>query len=399
MRVLGITAEYNPFHNGHRYHIEKSKEALKPDYTIAVISGDFTQRGAPAILDKWQRSRLAVENGIDAVFELPFIFACNRAEIFARGSVGLLSSLGATDISFGSESGELEELLAAAKGIMAKSAEIEDMRSRLMKEGSSFASGNEAAVKQILGEDAAGLIREPNNILALEYLKNIISGGRTGTGDIKPFTVKRKGSGYHGYDGASSIRKMVTDGSRAYEGLVPENVSNALAAMTEAPCEGADGGHKPDDIAYGIIRSEIIKKTPHELAEIYCMGEGLENKLKKEAISCGNLTQLMDAMVSRRYTRAAVRRLMTYILIGVRDHEPEEISYGRILAANGRGREFLNRAKKQLADDFSLVTNVNRVDAMDRWLKLDILASDMYNIICGRDLYDFSDKVMKPFMC
>ena len=110
MKILGITAEYNPFHNGHRYHLEKSRELTGADYVIAVMSGNFTQRGEAAIMDKWERSRLAVENGIDIVFELPFVFACCRAEKFAAGAVDILAGLGATHISFGSESGSLDRL-------------------------------------------------------------------------------------------------------------------------------------------------------------------------------------------------------------------------------------------------------------------------------------------------
>ena len=173
MKILGITAEYNPFHNGHRYHLQRSMEMTGADYSVAVMSGSFTQRGEPAALDKWTRSRLAVQNGVDLVLELPFLYACSRGEIFASGAVDILRGIGATHISFGSESGDLEALQSLVTGMRMRSGEIDEIRLQEMQKGDSFVRSLQRAVEKVLGASAAQLMAEPNNILAIEYLKRV----------------------------------------------------------------------------------------------------------------------------------------------------------------------------------------------------------------------------------
>ena len=148
MKILGITAEYNPFHNGHRYHLQRSMEMTGADYSVAVMSGSFTQRGEPAVLDKWTRSRLAVQNGVDLVLELPFLYACSRGEIFASGAVDILRGIGATHISFGSESGDLEALQSLVTGMRMRSGEIDEIRLQEMQKGDSFARSLQRAVEK-----------------------------------------------------------------------------------------------------------------------------------------------------------------------------------------------------------------------------------------------------------
>ena len=230
MKILGITAEYNPFHNGHRYHLQRSMEMTGADYSVAVMSGSFTQRGEPAVLDKWTRSRLAVQNGVDLVLELPFLYACSRGEIFASGAVDILRGIGATHISFGSESGDLEALQSLVTGMRMRSGEIDEIRLQEMQKGDSFARSLQRAVEKVLGASAAQLMAEPNNILAIEYLKRIDCWNSMGPSDggcrnrIEPCTVKRFGSGYGelnekaGFAGATVLRKMAADGAQCSTG-------------------------------------------------------------------------------------------------------------------------------------------------------------------------------------
>ena len=403
MKVLGITAEYNPFHNGHKYHIEKSREMTGADCVVAVMSGNFTQRGEAAILDKWERSRLAVENGVDLVVELPFIYACSKAHSFAEGAVDILKGLGVHMISFGSESGEISNLYEAAANLIIGSEKIEEARERHMKSGISFAKAGEIATAEVLGEEAAKLMTEPNNILALEYLKRLIFWKERGH-DIEPVTVKRHGSGYFeensekGFAGASVIRKM--ESSEEFGKYVPENVACALegAENTQLVAERA---LQANDCLFRLVRSEIVKSSPEALAQVYHMGEGLENKLKKEIIKAGNMEELVSSVVSRRYTEATVRRLLTYVLLGIREYEPAKAIYGRVLAATDTGRKLLGSLKKQ-DGHMPIITNINK-DELDNetvqaCLRYDVLASDMYNLIYDRDMYAFSDKVKRPFM-
>ncbi len=406
MKILGITAEYNPFHNGDKYHLKKSVEAVGVDYTVAVMSGNFTQRGEVAILDKWTRSRLAVENGVDLVVELPFIFACNRAEIFARGAVDILTRLGATQISFGSESGELEKLQALTDALSEHEGQIAEKRSMFMQQGNSFAKSNQLAVEEILGKEAAELLLEPNNILALEYLKRMLYWTNQGK-VVQPVTVKRYGSGYfdgneeEGFAGASHIRSLST--AEEMGKYVPENVKVALADRMNRNGETSQiDGRDIEEEHFRLIRALIVRSSSEELSRLYCMGEGLENKFKKEIIRATNLKELLSAMVSRRYTEATIRRLLVYILVGLKGRSAEEALYARVLAANEKGRALLKTIKKQECSSIPVITNINKETALSEEihsaLHYDILASDMYNLLHGRDLYAFSDKVMMPYM-
>lgn len=396
MKVLGITAEYNPFHNGHKYHIEESRRITGADCVVAVMSGYFTQRGEAAALDKWTRSRLAVANGADLVVELPFVYACNIAERFAKGAVDILAGLGADYISFGSESGDIKSLTEVADLMVDKAEMISLKRTEIMQSGASFAKAGQLAVEELFGKSAAALMSEPNNILAIEYLKRIKSINSAG-GGIEAVTVKRHGSGYFelndalGFAGASAIRKM--EERTEFEKFVPADVADALGeAESKTACENR---------SFDIIRAEILKNSSEDLAKIYHMGEGLENKLKKEIVKATDMDSLISSIVSKRYTEAAVRRLLVYVLLGIRQYQMPEGVYARILAANDKGRELLSKIKKR-DDAIPVITNINKAtdvsDVVKETLSYDVMAADMYNLIQGKDIYDFSDKVIKPYM-
>lgn len=404
MKITGITAEYNPLHNGHKYHIERTRELTGADCIVAVMSGNFTQRGETAILDKWERSKLAVDNGVDLVLELPFVYACSRAETFARGAVDILQGIGATTVSFGSESGDISALKELAQALNCNSVFIEAERAEIMKKnGMSFAKAGEMAVERILGSEAAKLMVSPNNILALEYLKRVDYWNKQGQA-IEPITVKRHGSGYHGvneasgFAGASAIRKMKS--KEQFAEYVPEDAAEAL----EKSLSYGDGKsallHMEEEM-FRLIRGEVVKSSPEELRKVFCMGEGLENKLKKEIVKAESLSKFIDSLVSKRYTEAAIRRLLVYVLLGIKEYEPSKAVYGRVLAAGEQGRKLLGLLRK--ADEhMPLITNINKDEIenieVQECLAYDVLAADMYNVLLDRDLYSFSDRVRRPYM-
>ncbi|MDO4869787.1 MAG: nucleotidyltransferase family protein [Bacillota bacterium] len=418
MNVLGITAEYNPFHNGHAYHLEKSKELASADISVAVMSGNFTQRGEPAMADKWIRSRDAVKCGVDVVFELPFIFACNRAPVFAAGGVDALIRAGATHISFGCESKEPAELSEAARRLCHEEAKLNVYTTRYMMDGLSHARAYDAAVEYVIGKDTAALLRKPNNILAVEYLKRMDHWREKGV-DVVPLPVTRKGSGYHdvnadgGYAGASAIREIFRAYMEGDEGslelfktLVPAEVAGWMCDQDTAK-EACGSPGQTDERYYQILKALLVRSTPKELAQIYCVGEGIENKMVGEIIKANDLQTFMDWMVSKRYTAAAVRRLMVYILMGIDRREGDMLTdtlhtgmpYLRVLAASDAGRSHIKSLKEQ---DVPVITNVNKQRPVEHLagllLDLDIKASDMYNVISGRSLYDYSDKVVRPYI-
>lgn len=444
MKILGITAEYNPFHNGHRYHLQRSLEITGADYSVAVMSGSFTQRGEPAALDKWTRSRLAVQNGVDLVLELPFLYACSRGEIFASGAVDILSGIGATHISFGSESGDLDALQSLVAGMRMRRAEIGEIRQQEMQKGDSFVRSLQRAVEKVLGAPAAQLMAEPNNILAIEYLKRIdcwngmesdANGRRK---HIEPCTVKRFGSGYGslneeaGFAGATVLRKMAAGGVPCSDGESAEHDTADGDGSSAAGSAGITSGssdaktqlagmlsrYMPSDSAealagagsreaaehneFVMLQGELMRTGSSELSTIYCMGEGLENKFKKEIVRASSMEGFISSMVSKRYTEAAIRRLTTYVLMGIRAYQPEMKPYARVLAAGRKGRELLKLIKKEELATIPVITNINKQedDCMEvrETLRYDILSADLYNIITQRSLYEFSDRVVMPYI-
>lgn len=404
MKVLGITAEYNPFHRGHKYHLDKAKEMSGADVTVVVMSGCFTQRGEAAIADKWIRSETAIKSGADLVIELPFLFACNRAECFAAGAVDILAASGATHIAFGCESENADEIRAAAAGIVSEKDAIEQLRRRLMKEGKSYARANEKAVRETVGEYAGDLILQPNNILAVEYVKRLEyyrSKGRI----IQTIPIRRRGSGYDDvnpgekYAGATAIRRMNINDMRDY--VTPESWAY-LKTMEPLPDRESE--------FFRILRGIIMRAEASELADIYSVGEGFENKLKKEIVRADNMSELINSLVSARYTAATVRRILVNVLVGVPGRDADIVldkgesaaSYLRILAAGEKGREYLKMLKK--SDEAPLqITNVNKVTELTDEvgsivLKYDLKAADIYNLISGYDVVKNSDRVRKPYI-
>jgi predicted nucleotidyltransferase len=396
MKILGIVAEYNPFHNGHKYHIEKAKELTGADYTVVVMSGNFMQRGEAAIMDKWQRSRLAVENGADLVIELPFIFACNKAQTFASGAVDILAALGVTHIAFGSESGEIDKLKNLVELLDDRNDEIANETAIAMETGCSYAKGTEIAVSKVLGDEYVSLMLDPNNILAVEYLKRI----HEKKYDIEAVTVKRHGSGYYdsnksaGMAGATVIREKVLCGQEVSP-YVPENTLSSL--LSDKINEKIQ-----KENAFMLIKNDIVRSSADELSKVYHVGEGLENKLKKEIIAARNYDDFVGRIVSKRYTQAAIKRMLAYVMMNLKETEPQRLLYARVLAAGMEGRKLIKLLKKDEISQIPLITNINKEEDICEkvWgtLKYDILASDVYNIISGRNLYEYSDKVIRPYI-
>ena len=426
-KVAGIIAEYNPIHDGHIYHLKKTREMSKADFVVAVMSGYFTQRGAPAVLGKWERARAAVDAGVDLVLEMPFMYACSSAEYFARGGVGVLAGLGCTDyISFGSECGDISMLKKAAS-IFAN--ESEDYRAALkeaLSEGKSFPVAREEAFASALKNSYPTLklsekqqllevLREPNNILGIEYLKALerlenegldrgygesarpeAAGSRDCDGDprdvvaspysgnagsqsvdIKPITVKRKGGGHHAT--ASAIRAEMGIDQSGF---------------------------------FALVRGTILRYSAAELEQIASAGEGLGNKLKQEIRKTKDIEDLIKSVKSRRYTETRIRRLLTQTLIGLkkRDLIGAPALYARVLGLNQKGAELLRNIKKKESARIPVITNINKDvfaaederfspgSPLRKSIDRDILASDLYNLAFGFDLYSNSDYVAGPYV-
>ena len=398
MKTVGIVAEYNPYHKGHKYHLEKTLEMTDADCVVSVMSGNFTQRGEISPWDKWLRSKVAVVAGVDLVVELPFIYAVNRGEMFAKGAVDILAGLGVDYISFGSELGDIEVLSKLADDIEKYEDKIQVRQNELMKTGDSYARCRSIAISELLDWDITEIIRKQNNFLGLEYIKRINYWKKKGV-NITPITVKRRGSGYFeindelGYAGASEIRTAMAEGDKETVALfIPEEVQYLVEACLHlGPAESK---------LLDIVHTDVLRKSPEQLAEIYCMGEGLENKIAKESRTHLTLQSLVDSLTSKRYTSSAMRRLLLYMLMNIKGKELPEAMYARVLAADRLGRDFIRESKERGGID--IITNVNKEmpedDQIRRCLEIDMRAADIYNYLTGSDEYANSDRVVKPFI-
>lgn len=393
--ICGIIAEYNPLHNGHIYHIRETRRIGKVDFVVALISGNFMQRGVPAILDKWTRGRLAVEAGsVDLVLEIPYFIATSSAEYYAKGSIGILESLGVIDaVSFGSEKGSVEELKDIAKLLREEPFKYSDKLTEYIAEGMSFPKARERAVAEFLGDEYSKILRLPNNILAVEYLKHIKS--------MQAISIKRQG-GYHTddagpeYPSATGIRKKILDSKydivknsvprEVYEEITNNSISGLSKSMKEY---------------FNLIRTEIVKRNSSEIEGIWGITEGLENKIKKEIRYHEDYKGFVSSVKSKRYTMTAIERGLNHILTGIDKKEVEEafeneMWYTRVLALNDRGAFVLKKAKEKAG--IKILNNINKEEKLPELFKYDIMASDIYNIITGKDMYKNSDFVMKPYI-
>lgn len=429
-KVTGIIAEYNPFHNGHLYHLQQAKERGEADFVVAVMSGNFTQRGEPAVLDKWERSRLAIACGIDLVLELPFFHACSSAEFFAKGAVTLLSGLGCvTHLAFGAEEQELSVLQEIAETAAEENAQWKAAIRDSMASGVSYGKARELALEKVLGSGYGQAVKSPNNILAVEYLKQLIdqSGrdsnlnlgedrpGQRGQArqrkldgqdrrsfphlHMEPVLIPRKGTGYYdrgicgNFASATAIRSSLSREERVR--CVPPPVAEALESQLSAPG------------FFDSVRTKILSMDSGELAEILSVTEGLEHKLKKEIRTAVSLDGYVQSLVSRRYPENRIRRLLCHILMGVKKKDSMQIMaadalYARVLAFNQSGAQLLKQIKKEECASVPVITNINHFlrgsRPQNRMLELDLRATDLFNLINGRDLYAFSDYVIQPRM-
>lgn len=340
MDVIGVVCEYNPFHRGHEYHLMMSRRGAGADTpVVCVMSGDFVQRGEPAMFSKFARAEAACLCGADLVVELPLPWTLSSAEGFARGAVGLLAALGATRLSFGSETGETEPLETIAEALLDPGM-TDEIKAELSRDASlSFASARQRALEKRLGE-LSEQIRFPNNILAVEYIKAI----RTQQLDMRPMTVQRFGSGHdmsgdNGPKSASELRALLAQG-RDVSGHIPERALRIYRRET-------DSGRGPYTAA--MFESALLSRLrmlPSEAFEaLPDSADGMGKRLCAAVREEPTFNAILASAKSKRYALARVRRMCMCAALGVREGmNAGTPTYARVLAANARGRELLKTA-------------------------------------------------------
>jgi predicted nucleotidyltransferase len=379
MKAVGVVVEYNPFHNGHLFHLQQAKEQTGADISIAAMSGNFLQRGEPALVSKWARTNMALEAGVDIVFELPYRFATQHAEIFAEGAVSILTSAGCDVLCFGSESGDMEAFNKTIAFLEENHEEFQESIRFYTKEGYSYPKSIALGFQSLAPSESFIDISKPNNILGLHYIQAIISQKSS----MKAETITRKNAGYHDQHFASatiasatSIRKALFGAAGEIESIkqyVPETTYDQLINYRDHY-----GGFHSWENYWTLLKYKLLQSNSSELREIYEVEEGLENRLLAAAASSGSFQQFMKDIKTKRYTWTRLQRVCLHILTNTRKEtmntSQKTVNYLRLLGATEKGRSYLNYMKK----DFSIPL-VSKLSAFsDPDIELDIKASRIY---------------------
>ncbi len=380
MKVAGIVAEFDPFHNGHAYLIEHTRAEKEGGAThiVAVMSGHFTQRGAPAMTDPYRRAKAALLNGVDLVVELPLPWSLSSAQRFAQGSIFLLNALGAELIAFGSECGNGDALSCLAD--MLDSETVSDRLRGLLQTGLPYASAQRQAVGEVAGEQTAALLDAPNNTLGVEYLRAI----RRIKSPMRPFTVKRLGALHDsmvpvgGLASASFIRELVRAGrvvsTAAY---LPESVCRIL---TEAVQSGVCPSEEKR-IERAVLA--VLRALPKERWEdLPALSEGIENRLFHAARQAESLEALISLAKTKRYSRTRLQRLIWSAFLGITAQDSQgDPPYVHVIGASGAGLELLRRVRER-GESVPMLTRASQAEKLDeRGRKLFVLecrAADLF---------------------
>lgn len=399
-KVLGIVAEYNPFHSGHVHHIEVSKRKTNAEAIIAIMSGNFTQRGELAISDKWTRAEMATKNGVDLVVELPFYYACNSAEYFARGGVNILESLGCvTDISFGTENEDIYILKEIAKFFAKDNVQAKPIIDRYLKNGNSYPKARELALKAIYGENIASYISQPNNILAIEYLKAL---GESKS-NITPIAVERCIAKHN--ENTLQDDAKITSGTAIRNYLRKLYVTDEFAkicdihSLPEATKEMLQSkdlildNDRVNKRILEMLRYKIFTSSKKELQNIFSISEGLEGRFEKYIRSVENMREYILQVKSKRYTYTRIQRAIIHIIMGF-TKEVKLPKYARILAFNEKGAKLIKYIKK---NELNSIPIIEKIDKYNRnLLACDIKATDIFNLITDRNLQKYSEYGRHP---
>jgi len=361
MKSIGIIAEYNPFHNGHLYHINKIKELYPNHSIILVMTGNFNERGIPSLLDKFKRTNIALTHGIDLVIELPYPFATQSADYFAYGAITLLEKLNVEKIIFGSESDNVEDLELIAK-TQINNPEFD----RLVKIYSKFGNNYPTAVSNALLDLTGKKIDTPNDLLGVSYIKTILKNNYK----IKYETIKRINN-YHDLElsdehtsSASAIREALRN-NKSIEKDVPKDTLKYYNDL-----------HFIDDY-FDILKYKII--TEYDLSIYQTVEEGIDKLLKKQITKANNYSELISLVKSKRYTYNKISRMLLHILCNFTKEKAnmfKEISYIRILGFNDTGKSYLNSVKKDI--EIPIISKITR--NKDAMLEFELETTNIYNI-------------------
>jgi len=392
--VLGIVAEFNPFHNGHQYLLKQAIDQIQPSAVICVMSGPFTQRGEPAICSKWARAEMALQAGFDLVIELPFCFAARSAYYFARGALLTLHQTGVVShIAFGSESGRLEPLTSVARLLASEPEAYRSLLKHYLAQGLSFPVARSHALQNSLPDpdlQIGELLRGSNNILGIEYLHVIYEEKLP----LVPITISRQGSAYHStelgsYASASAIRQAA--GKAAPSPLISPAMPLSSWDILQREIDRGCAPVLPNALEQSILfRLRSVSKA--DLAKIYEVTEGLENRIKDAARTCATLDSIRHRIKSKRYSLTRIDRVLLYALLSLSKEQIGSFDrtgpqYLHILGFSSKGQKILQSIKNKSSldvlvrgQDVARVLN-NSDHPGAPMLTLDVLATDIYTLL------------------
>lgn len=387
MNNLGIIVEYNPFHNGHVFHIDKSKTITNTDNVIAVMSGNFVQRGEPALLNKYARTEIALNNGVDLVLELPTVYSTSSAELFSHAAVSILDKSNiVTSLCFGSESGSIEELQKVAILLNNEPLEFKSALKDALNSGVSFPKAREIALQSV-DSNLGKVLSYPNNILGVEYLKSLSKLNST----IKPFTITRNNSNYNDVSlsintskitSATSIRSNIKSNINSIEPFVPSDCFDMLVDCVN------NKTYPVKDNMINILKYKVLTSSTEQLNNIYDITEGLAHKIVKVLPTAENYDDLISKLKSKRYTQTKIQRAIIHLLLNITDNDMslyQSINYIPYIRVLGFRKE-KSYLLKDLINNSSVpvITNIKNADLSEIGLKMlhdEFVYTNIYNML------------------
>lgn len=366
--TIGIICEYNPFHNGHLYHLNKIKEKYKDSTIILVMSGNFTQRGNISIINKWDKTKIALENNIDLVVELPFLYATQSADIFAKGAINILKQLKVEKLIFGSETNNVEKLYNLAKKQI-NNKEYDNLVKKYLDKGLNYPTSMNKALKDLTKEE----VSTPNDLLGLSYIKEIIKQNA----NIEVETIKRtndfheKDLGNNTITSATSIREAIKNNIDITK-YVPKQTHKYLI-----------NNYKDVESNYFNLLKYKIIVDKDKLNTYQTVDEGIENRLLKYINEVSSTYELIEKIKTKRYTYNKIYRMLNHILCSLTKEEAkdQDLKYIRLLGFNNKGKKYLNTIKKDLT--IPLISKQKK--EFDKLLQLDNKIDKIYDLITNNN--------------
>jgi predicted nucleotidyltransferase len=383
MKAVGIIVEYNPFHNGHFYHVQQSRKRTGADCVIAVMSGHFLQRGEPALVSKWARTKMALGGGVDIVIELPYAFSTQQADLFASGAMSILSALNVDSFCFGSENGDIQSFLQAERFYRMHREKVSLYAQKALEEGFSYPKAMSLALKAVGASEDLLDLSQPNNILGYAYIKALVQKNYP----IKPYTIARIQSHYHDEELSSST---VTSATSIRKALFAKK-ANLQTVVPYIP-ESTEKYLRDYLLTYGLyhewenyfpyLKYKLLTMTPRQLQEIYEIEEGIEYRLLHYIKQSKTFSEFIQSVKNKRYTWTRLQRMCVHILNHTTKEQMETVlneqtaSYIRLLGMTKKGQSYLKLQKKKIGLPF--ISTLSKFHHLQ--LEQDIKATSIYGL-------------------